>query len=114
MRREEPSQNQLGRVATPILVKEIVMRREELVTEYQTEPAGASCTFHPIKENVMETGRTVSVIKTAGVSSTSNLHNRDRVTRTEESCTFMSIKTADVKTTPAHKRDSSETQRYEK
>jgi hypothetical protein len=37
MRREEnrlSPAKQLGRVASPILVKESVMRREELVTEY--------------------------------------------------------------------------------
>jgi hypothetical protein len=89
-------------------------KEEEPVTEYQTKPAGASSISHPIKGNVIGTGRTVSVIKTAGVSSTSNPHNRDRVTRTEENRTYMSNKTADVKTTPANKRDSSASQRYEK
>jgi hypothetical protein len=47
MRREEPSQNQQGRVASPILVQESDMRREELVTEYQTKPVAASSISHP-------------------------------------------------------------------
>jgi hypothetical protein len=62
MRREEEpvteyQTKQLGRVASPILVKESVMRREELVTEYKTKPAAASSFSHPGKRECHEKRR---------------------------------------------------------
>jgi hypothetical protein len=86
--RRRPSQsvkpNQQGRVASPILAKKSVMRREEEpVTEYQTKPAGASCTFQYFKEDFMGTARTDSVIKTDGASNISH-PSRDGVMRTDQ------------------------------
>jgi hypothetical protein len=57
MRREESvteyQSKQLGRVASPSLVKERVMRREELVTEYHPNHLGRVASPILVKESVM-------------------------------------------------------------